>query len=427
MRTRFAVLAALICGLSALLAPVVAGAAPHHNKGLTIAATPNPIVAGDGVLIYGQLNGSDNSDQTISLYHRIAPARTFTLVGTTTTSAAGFYEFPRADGVVVTNRDWFVRGPDGTHSRTVHERVSALVTLSQTSTTGITRHKLQFAGSVSPNHPDQRVLLQEQDSSAGNGWHTIARTFTGPASGFTVSHAWRTPGDYTLRAYFPADPRNIAGESDTITESIQQAENPAFTINSSSPIIAEGKSATISGVLDAAGTTTPQPATQVTLYGKQATGGFEALATTITRSDGSYGFTVTPVHNTLYYVAETLAPKRRSADLFEGVQDTLTINASSTTATEGGTVNVNGTVSPDKTGHAISLQRLGPDGHWHNVESGTVTAGSRYAFTYTFGQAGTIELRARITGGPENVGNASTPVTVIVSGVAPASSLPPAS
>ena len=120
-----------------------------------------------------------------------------------------------------------------------------------------------------------------------------------------------------------------------------------------------------------------------------------------------------------------MTPKTATTELFQGVQDALTINASSTTGTVGGSVTISGTVTPDKTGHAIELQLLGTDGHWHSVLDGTVAPGSMYSFDYTFGEAGTVQLRARIYGGPYNIGAASTPVTIVVSGVAPTNSLPP--
>jgi hypothetical protein len=102
--------------------------------------------------------------------------------------------------------------------------------------------------------------------------------------------------------------------------------------------------------------------------------------------------------------------------------------ASSSMTTQVGTpVTISGTVSPDKTGHIIWLQRLGADGHWHDMIASVVTTGSMYSFSASSGQAGTFEVRARIYGGPDNVGGASAPVTITVSGVAPASTLPPAS
>ena len=73
MRTRLLVLVTLLCTVLAVGLPEMAEAAPVHNHGLTISATPNPILAGQGVFIYGQLNTADNSGQKIKLYHRVSP------------------------------------------------------------------------------------------------------------------------------------------------------------------------------------------------------------------------------------------------------------------------------------------------------------------------------------------------------------------
>ena len=105
MRLRFAVRWSLLVALVMAAAPAVSGAAPVHNHGLTINATPNPIIAGEGVLIYGQLNAAPLADQTIILYHHVSGLRRgFTPIGETTTDSHGFYEFPRAEGIVETNR-----------------------------------------------------------------------------------------------------------------------------------------------------------------------------------------------------------------------------------------------------------------------------------------------------------------------------------
>jgi hypothetical protein len=416
MRSRIIVLALAVAGLAALVAPPLASAAPRSDKGLTINSTPNPILAGQGVIIYGALNGSDIAHRPIVLLHRVNPNAHFSIISVTRTNADGFYEFTRAEGVVISNRSWFVRGPGNTHSATIHERVAPLVTLNESATSGLTAHKILFSGSISPDHAFQRVLLQAQDASAGNGWHTIAAGRTGRGSNFAIAHRFLAAGDYTLRAYFPATPRNTAGSSDSVTLSIQQAQVPSFTIGSSDQIVSEGNPVTVSGVLDRAGTTTPLASTEVTLYGRTAQGPLEALATTVTAGNGGYSFTETPVYNTMYRVGVTLEPRRISARLFEGVRDVLTARPSSTSSSVGSTVTVTGTVSPAKIGHTILLQLLGPGGHWQNVAMGTVGAGSAYSLSYTFGRTGVTELRARIFGGPENVGGASAPMSITVSG-----------
>src|SRR5947209_18384533 len=109
MRLRFATLGT-ISAADALAIPGISGAAPSHNHGLTIDATPNPIEAGQGVLIYGQLKGANDGGRTIVLYHHINGTRTgFSVIGHTTTDAHGYYSFTRAVGVVTTNRQWYVR------------------------------------------------------------------------------------------------------------------------------------------------------------------------------------------------------------------------------------------------------------------------------------------------------------------------------
>ena len=190
MRTRavtkttagFAVLAALL----AVALPDSASASwrQHHhhgpwfNHGLTIAANPHPITAGQGVLIYGQLKGPNNAHKRIWLFHRINPASRFTPVSVTRTNRQGFYDFVRADGVVVSNRNWFVLGPRDTHSRTIHELVSAVVTLNASSASATTAQPVTFTGTVYPTHRHQRVLLQQQNSTSGTGWQTVASGYT---------------------------------------------------------------------------------------------------------------------------------------------------------------------------------------------------------------------------------------------------------
>jgi len=416
MRTRLLVLVTLLCTVLALGLPEMAEASPVHNHGLTISATPNPILSGQGVLIYGQLNTTSNADQKIKLYHRVSPKTSFSLVQTTTTSAVGFYYFTRAEGVVTTNRSWFVTGPDGTHSRTISEGVAALVTLSSNRTTAVTGQRIVFTGNVSPSHSFQRVKLEEQNGLLGNVWTTLASTYTDGSSNFDFSHSWARPGDYTLRAVFPGDARNLEGDSDSLTVTVQQRQHALFTINSSDPIITAGQSVTISGTLYSSASV-PEPSTSVGLYGGTPGDPLKLLTTTMTGSNGGYSFTRSPIHNKVFFVATLSKPRRQTANLYQGVQDVLTISTSSTSSEQGGNVTISGAVTPNHTGHVIYLQILGTHGFWHSVATGVVASGSKYSFTYTFGEDGTVQFRARIYGGPDNIGGASPTVTVTVTGV----------
>ena len=129
MRLRFTVLATAFAAFVIAAIPSLAGAAPHHNRGLTIHAVPPSINAGDEVDIIGRLKGPNAGGQTVRLWHRINPNGQFTPLGTRTTDSAGRYEFERADGIVDSNRSWFVVGPGHSHSKVVHEHVAALVSI----------------------------------------------------------------------------------------------------------------------------------------------------------------------------------------------------------------------------------------------------------------------------------------------------------
>lgn len=426
MRPRLAVLAMVVTTLVAVAVPSMVTAAPRHNRGLTINAIPNPIDAGEGVFIYGHLNVPPVGAQTIILYHHLAGSgRGFTRVSQTTTDSHGFYEFTRAEDVVTTNRSWFVReaGIHQIHSRTVFERVAALVSLSASTTTAVTGQPVVFTGHVDPNHAGERVVLQ-QETASGN-WHTLESDRLDGGSNYSITHRWRLAGDHTVRVLFPSDRFNIRGAANPVTVAVQQKQIPGFTIASSDQLISYGQQVTISGVLSNAATNTP-----VTLWARNASQDqFTPVADTTIGSDGSYAFTPqAPTNNTVYQVRTTMAPRRHSAVLFEGVQDALTMTPSSTTSEVGGHITFTGTVLPDKAGHVIYLQRLGPDGDWHSEEIRFVTNADTFQFGWTFGKAGTYQFRARITGGDGNVGGASAPVTIQVSPTTTSpSALPPAS
>jgi hypothetical protein len=425
MRLRITVLACALSALACAAAPSFAGAAPVHNRGLTIHAVPQHIIAGEAVLIYGQLKGPDHANQVIRLYHRINPRPQFTLIGITRTNANGQYEFTRQEGIVETNRSWFVRGPGFTHSRTVHERVDALVSLAASSATGLTRHPIVFSGHVTPDHAGGVVALQQQKGSTDE-WSTVKTARIGPGSNYTISHAWRVPGAHNVRVKFRGDTRNTPAASDVQSVVIQQTEVPDFTIQTSDPIVPNGQSVTISGVLDSPGTTTPEPSTSVSLFAKlpRSGGPYRELNTTTTDPDGTFSFAnVQSSTNELYQVRTTFAPRRHTAVLFQGVQDVVTMTPSSSTSTVNGHITFSGSVSPDKGGHVIYLQKLGKDGDWHTVEARFVNNASTYQFGWTFGTAGAKEFRARILGGPVNIGAASAPVTIVVS-QPPLSTLP---
>ncbi|MGB9185552.1 MAG: hypothetical protein WCB67_15960 [Solirubrobacteraceae bacterium] len=416
MRLRVTVLACALAALVPAALPSLADAAPQHDRGISIRAVPHAIIAGESVLIYGRLTGPKHANQTITLYHRINPQPSFSVIGATKTDSRGLYEFTRAEGIVESNRSWYVRGPGFTHSSTIHERVAALVSLAASSADGLTRHPITFSGSVTPHHAGGTVLLQAERGNRDD-WQTLKRGRIAPGSTYQIPYAWRVPGAHDVRVVFPGDARNTPGVSDPVTVLIQQTQHADFTITSSAPIVPNGSPYTISGTLYQPGTTTPEPSTSVSLFAAlPGTGGYHEVTTAMTDSSGNYSFAgLTSSTNHLYQARATFAPVRDgSAVLFEGVQDVVNMSTSSQTSTVGGQVTFTGSVSPGKSGHVIYLQKFGKDGDWHTVEVGTVTAASTFSFSWTFGAAGTKQFRARVTGGPANVGAASPIVTIVV-------------
>jgi hypothetical protein len=419
------VLASLLTAFTAVLAPSVASAAPKHNHDLTIRNVPSHIMAGEPVLIYGHLAGPGNAGQLIRLYHRVNPHFGYSLISTTHTDASGFYEFTRADGIVDTNRSWFVRGPDQSHSRTVYERVQALVSLSADKLATDTRHPVAFTGAIDPAHPFQRISLQVRRGT-GDDWRTVKSGFTRAGSTYTIDYRWSIPGNYDVRTVLSGDRRDLRSYSAPVSVTVQQAERPFFSINSSAPVIQYGSSATISGVLDKVGTTTPDPGVPVTLLARTAGTAYTAIATTTTGTNGSYSFSQTPQHNTLYVVRVTLTAGRHTSALLEAVRDQVTATPSSTSSTVGATITFTGSVLPGKSGGVAYLQHLGADGDWHTIKVGFLNGSSAYSIAWTLGDAGTDTFRVRVLGDRANAGGASAPIPITVA-QPPTSTLPPAS
>ncbi len=416
MRLCITVLAGALTALAPAAFPSSAGAASQVNHGLSIRAVPHQIIAGESVLIYGRLSGPNHAHRTIRLYHRINPSPRFSIIGVARTDAHGLYEFTRAEGIVKSNRSWFVRGPGFTNSSIVHERVAALVSLAASSGDGLTRHAITFSGSVSPNHAGAPVVLQT-DTGNRNDWQTLRRSRIAPDSTYQIPYSWRVPGAHDVRVVFPGDARNTAGVSDPVTVVIQQSQQADFTINSLAPIVPNGSPYTIAGTLYQPGGATPEPNTSVSLFAAlPGTNSYHEVTTAITDSSGNYSFAgLTSSTNKRYQARATFAPARdASAVVFEGVQDVVTMSPSSKTSAVGGHVTFSGSVSPGKSGHVIYLQKFGQDGAWHTVAARTVTAASTFSFDWTFGAAGAKEFRARITGGAANVGAASPQVVVDV-------------
>ncbi|MGA2470524.1 MAG: hypothetical protein ABSG64_07525 [Solirubrobacteraceae bacterium] len=467
MKSRYLSAAALVLALgAAAIAPGGASAAPARGPRLiTIRVQPNPIVAGDPVVIFGRLIGRRDQGRLVVLYHRAAfGGGTFVPVQSTRTDTMGAYEFSRADGNVDTNRSWYVTSA-GLTSRTVNERVAALVTIAATGPGGVSEpdgsvlqtgkgELYTFAGTDTPGKPGARVLLQRQASTSGpDNWVTIGRGRLDVSGAYSIVHKFVIPsatgGDANIRVLVPNDVKNIASPSETLSYEIEQTQNPNLTIVPKSYVILEGTSDTISGV-DAAGASQT-----VTLYSHQAGQPFAAIETTISGAGGAYSFSVSPEYNTYYRVTSSpvvvsaskgstgttgtsgstgttgstgpgSAKVVSSAVAFVGVRVVLTVQTTSTTINQGQSVTFSGTLFPDETGRVIRLERENAAGTaWHTIATTVVATGSSYSLSWMFYEVGSETVRIAINGSPANQGAATPPITITVNAI-PAAQLAPA-
>ncbi|MBV9212055.1 MAG: hypothetical protein JOZ25_00205 [Actinobacteria bacterium] len=417
-RARMCALLVAMC--SAVVFPVAAQArkhpSPNGKHNVSINVSENPVVAGDPIVIFGHLTGPNNGNRVVTLWYRLNTQSQFTAIQSTNTDSQGFYVFFRQKNVVNTNRHWFVRSV-GARSRTIYERVYSQVTLSgpadgSTLLTGY-HHRETFTGTVWPYSAGTRVLLQRHDPNTENDtWNTIQKSRVQPGGTFKFVHTFRVPGDAQIRVLVRATRRNIASPSNSLSYQIQQAQNPNLTLTSSQNPIVFGQSITLSGTLkDGAGK-------EVDLLAKTAQSSWTQVGQTTAGNDGSYSFLEMPAHNTIY---QTKGDGRFSATLFEGVRDLLTANVSSTTVDAGDPVTFSGTVSPDKTGHVIYLQRQNASGSgFHDVAASVVHTGSTYSITRRLYAPGTAVYRVFIPGGPGNWGAASQQFTITVNQDTPA-------
>jgi hypothetical protein len=285
-------------------------------------------------------------------------------------------------------------------------RVVATVTLDQPSTDLTTATPISFTGTVSPADAGNRVLLQRQVGQDGDRWRAVDGGFVRADGGYTIVHRFRQAGDRTLRTLLLPNRRTLRSPSTPISITVQQLQVPGFTIASSSTPIDFGQSVTLSGTL------TGGVSTSVTLFSRFEFGGrLRPIATGTTDPAGAYSFTQSPARNTVYQVRVTTDPSHRSARLFQGVRDVVSIAPSVASAPVGTVVTFSGTVQPSKAGHVVLLQRLDA-GVWRSVALGRVGDGSAYAIPYALAAAGDAQYRALVPGGPVNQRGVSSAVQV---------------
>ncbi len=200
----------LVCVVCAGLgAPTGAIASPV----LTLRSAPNPSHAGDAVVIQGHVGGPRSAGARVSLWQHLAGQSSFRRVLRTTADDTGSYMFTRGRGLVRTTRQWYASGA-GLRSATKVQQVLARITLAASPTTPNSGDLVTLAGTVSPSHAGQGVLIQQR---VGGGWRTLVRPELGIDSTYLANHRFSVGGIHRLRATLSGDGRNVRSHSPTVT------------------------------------------------------------------------------------------------------------------------------------------------------------------------------------------------------------------
>ena len=356
-------LISLPAAAGALPAPANAAATATATAGrfgggcrINIHVSPREITAGDPVTIFGRLVCARHREagRAVKLFHRLPGSLGYSYVQSTRTDAHGFYEFNRADGVVETNRSWYVRAMD---TRSIAKRINVAAEIDLNGPaegsqllTGRT-NAVTFSGTESPADAGARVILQRQNATSGTEWRRIDSGRVQPGGVFSILHTFLVPGDANIRVLVRSHGRNVPSASNVLQYEISQAQNPELTIAASGDPILFGQAVTISGAL--AGGQANRP---LTLQARTRGQAWAAVAETVTNATGDYSFPAqSPVNSTFYRVqsaaanvitclrapcAPPAAMVVKSAVLFEGVRDVLSAGVSASTVQAGGQADV---------------------------------------------------------------------------------------
>jgi hypothetical protein len=426
--------AGMVLALTPALAVAAARHAHHRPAGkpasgchIRLSVAPRLVYSGEKVAASGALAcaGTSAADQTVTLYEGSLVSPGYSVAGTATTEANGAYKIEVTSPLTANSH--FYALADGEQSASRSVKVAALVALKGPAEgadlpagarTG-SRDTVTFSGIVDPGDVGAVVVLQRENALTGNGWYRIGAGRVLAGGGFSITHRFLVPGDADIRVLVRSQARNVASPSNTLNYEISQAQVPGLSINGSPDPIDDGQPVAISGTLSGA------PGTVVTLLAHTVhQHNFAAITEVKTASTGTYEFPAqSPVDSTLY---EVQGDGRTSAVLYEAVKDLITASVSPGSSVQvGQTLKFSGTVSPERTGHVIYLEREDAPGTFHVVEVSAVSTGSTFSVEHTVYEAGTSVFRVRLPGDPQNSGGVSQPFTIDVAPATSAASIAP--
>ncbi|MBV9915594.1 MAG: hypothetical protein JO153_03755 [Solirubrobacterales bacterium] len=179
-------------------------------SGIGVNATPNPVTAGAHVVFSGRTRLPQGRGMRVALWRRLSAERRFHVVQRRTSDGSGAFRFVRAPD---TNGAWYVAG-EGLRSRTILERVRALVTLVASAGTAVPGDRITFSGHVTPSHAGQQVVLEQL--RAGR-WRTLARAKLDRRSNYRVTVRFTGSESVIVRTRLAADRQNLRSFSTPLT------------------------------------------------------------------------------------------------------------------------------------------------------------------------------------------------------------------
>ena len=165
--------------------PPPAHARAGASRCLGIATAPNPSTDPQAVTIAGRLFGPRHAHAVVLLWRRLPGQRRFHITAATRTDRIGDYSL----AVHVDANRWWYTSARGFRSRTVHQRVAALITLASSETRAAPGDQVSFTGNVAPSHAGQSLVLQELGPS---GWQAAAQGTLDGASTFSTTYSFAT-------------------------------------------------------------------------------------------------------------------------------------------------------------------------------------------------------------------------------------------
>ena len=179
------------------------------GSSLTIGATPNPVGAGETIVVSGQLRGRSIAGARVGLWQRVPWQRSFRRISRTRADRHGTYAFTLHPA---TNRSYYVLAA-GLRSRTLRLRVRVLVPLISTLQTPDTGAVVTFSGRLLPRHPREYVTIEQR---VGNGWERVARPRLDADSTYRYTHVFTIGGTRVFRTVFSGDQKNAYSVSTPI-------------------------------------------------------------------------------------------------------------------------------------------------------------------------------------------------------------------